>query len=737
MHWHVKFLLILIFLVLCIGCGSNDVIEPEVVSGVSSAQSDGIGVEPTFKDTLSGFMALHDTVATLDSMIIVLGVIDSLVIVRENYATRLVAEIDAFIQVQDSLKDAGQVELDYQINNGGSVRSQNLARMIMVKADEKLVNLSWLNEIVHTDTFIGKYETASVTPIPVDTTISDNQLSSAQSVSSSIQVVVSSSSDLLSSMVETVVDKDSVVEDSLGNNPPQFTNPDEAFISVKSGSEIIIDMLGSDLDGDSIWGMPVEGRTPSQGTLAFNEGTALYTPHIGFRGEESFAVALSDGRGGVIEKEIVVLILPDHTPKSNALSLDGVDDMVSLPLANIDFTTGITVGMWVKWPDAPGAGAIFEIATIDSTYIGLYSEGTSDNQIRLEINNQNTSNILTSTADAVVPGEWTHLAVVISGTGNVSIYCNGKTWGSKDLIVPRGGAIRSFYMGGSSVYADQFFNGVIDEVILWGNALTQKSVAKSRFEKVSETELLYVPFEESAPLISVIEKVSDTYGALINMEGSEWVSSFTGPETLTVSATDFGAIENEGPYLLLHGQEIDFSAVPNSGNFFDKWVVKKGSLIIPDSANPEIRVSISEATHIEARFYDFITDTVTVEFERDFDKQANNSTLTLLKDSDVTYVRPTAQWYTFYWSNIMLLAGDYKIVCRAAIGSNSDVILRYAYDDVWTSDFRQSGLYKSPKEFQEFDIGSITVNKEGSASFKMTIGSLNLDLDWFKLVKTE
>ncbi|MGL1903051.1 MAG: Ig-like domain-containing protein [Fibrobacterales bacterium] len=739
MHWHVKKVIVFICVLLCIGCGSNDVTDIQVESVASSAQSEmsSSGVIHTFMDTLNAFTALHDTVIALDSLISAVGALDSLVEVREEFATRLVTEVDAFLQLQDSLKIVGQTELDYQINTGGPAFDQGVAQMIIIKADEKIGKLSWLNEVVHADGFIEKYGAITIPPISEETTQPEPGLSSALLLSSLESTQLSSSIDLSSSSVDSTPIEDSIVGDSMVNNAPQFTNAAEAFISVKPGSEIIIDMLGSDLDGDSIWGVAVEGNMPSQGTLVFDDGIGVFTPHIGFRGEEAFSVALNDGNGGIAEKNIVVLILPDHIPQNNAIVFDGLDDRVSLPLTSIDFSTGVTINLWVKWPDVKDSGTIFELVTIDSTHVGLYSEGSSNKQVRLEINNLNTSNELISNIDAVRYGEWTHLSVIFNGGGGAAIYCNGQLWGFKDLIVPRGGEIRSFSIGGSVIYSDQFFSGSIDEVTMWNSILSQESIAQSQFDTVSEAPLLYVPFEESEPLISVNEKISDTYGTLVNMEGTEWTTSFTGPETLTVSATEYGSVDNAGLYQVVHGQEKTFIAVPNDDDFFDQWVVVKGSLVLPDSSEPEITVSVSEATHIEARFIDFITDTVTIEFEENIDEQANRGNLTVATESGVTYVRPSNQWYTFYWSNVPLLVGEYKVVCRASLGSDSDVLLRYAYDDKWTPDFKKTGLYKSSTEFQEFDIGSISVKKEGSASLQLTVGSLNLNLDWFKLVKME
>ena len=160
-----------------------------------------------------------------------------------------------------------------------------------------------------------------------------------------------------------------------------------------------------------------------------------------------------------------------------AAEFDGVDDRVTLPPANFNYSGGLTLAAWIK-PSGPGT---------PSKAIVSFSAGAGSNDIwlgwqpgiGLEILLTDTvAGGTRSAADNVEPqvDVWEHCVVTIDAGGNAKLYRNGVETGSGFVSLPANVARNQNYIG-HSVYNDPF-PGCIDDVRVYTRALSSAEISE-------------------------------------------------------------------------------------------------------------------------------------------------------------------------------------------------------------------------------------------------------------------
>jgi hypothetical protein len=158
----------------------------------------------------------------------------------------------------------------------------------------------------------------------------------------------------------------------------------------------------------------------------------------------------------------------------SALSFDGVNDIVTVPDANsLDLATGMTLEAWVK-PSALGTGwhaAVFKEQTAGLAY-SLYANGnTSRPSVHV---NPGTETDTRGTAQLAL-NTWSHLTGTYDGT-TLRLYVNGTLVSSKAVsgpLVSSSGALR---IGGDTIWSDEYFAGLIDEVRVYSRPLSAAEI---------------------------------------------------------------------------------------------------------------------------------------------------------------------------------------------------------------------------------------------------------------------
>ena len=156
-----------------------------------------------------------------------------------------------------------------------------------------------------------------------------------------------------------------------------------------------------------------------------------------------------------------------------ALSFDGVNDIVSVPDANsLDLTSGMTLEAWVK-PSALGSAwrtAILKERTGNLVY-GLYA-GTNTGKPAGEAWIGDYQEIFGTSALPL--NTWTHLTVTFDGATE-RLYVGGIQTASRTVtgaMTPSTGALK---IGGNTVWGE-WFQGLIDEVRIYNRALSTTEI---------------------------------------------------------------------------------------------------------------------------------------------------------------------------------------------------------------------------------------------------------------------
>ncbi len=203
----------------------------------------------------------------------------------------------------------------------------------------------------------------------------------------------------------------------------------------KGSGQIAIDTSGYDNNGiiyEATWS--TEGKTPS------GKGYAL-----------SF-----DGSNDYIE-------------------LDGSDDYIGGDAANLDFgsNTDWTVSMWIKTTQT--VGVLISHRSSVSVFI-RWRAFLNTGRIQLNINDNNT-NVALLGGVVVNNGLWHHFLWVNDRDGNSSMYVDGVF--DKEISMSAIGnlsAVNVFQIGADTIAGAYYFNGEIDEVRVYNQALSQAQI---------------------------------------------------------------------------------------------------------------------------------------------------------------------------------------------------------------------------------------------------------------------
>ena len=169
----------------------------------------------------------------------------------------------------------------------------------------------------------------------------------------------------------------------------------------------------------------------------------------------------------------------------SALDFDGTDDLVSIAdHADLDLTDSFTIEAWVR-PDALGN---WSSPISKASWTG----GLSGYSLAADYRGFPTGIVLNAGASAgaadtsALPtdGTWKHLAFTSDGT-TLKLYIDGQLAGSQTAIAAAPTAA-DLQIGHSQVSTGKYFDGAIDEVRLYDQALDQSQVQSDRDTGVSD-----------------------------------------------------------------------------------------------------------------------------------------------------------------------------------------------------------------------------------------------------------
>jgi glucose/arabinose dehydrogenase len=198
--------------------------------------------------------------------------------------------------------------------------------------------------------------------------------------------------------------------------------------------------------------------------------------------EETSGTTVTDVSGGGHTGTISGAARSTSGRFGRALSFDGVNDWVTVPDANtLDLTTGLTMSAWVN-PTA--LGTMWRTVLIKEQPGGLIYALYAGNGTSKPAGHVFTTAELRASGPAnTAPNTWTHLAVTWNGT-TIRTFVNGAEVAS----APAPGVVRTstgaLRIGGTAVWTE-WFSGLIDEVRLYGRALTPAEIQGDMTRPVS------------------------------------------------------------------------------------------------------------------------------------------------------------------------------------------------------------------------------------------------------------
>ena len=157
-----------------------------------------------------------------------------------------------------------------------------------------------------------------------------------------------------------------------------------------------------------------------------------------------------------------------------ALHFDGSDDLVTMPTNLASTLTDATFAVRVRW-DGDGAWQrIFDFGSSTSNYFALIATTGGGTQFTIRTTAANAQAL---NGPALPVGEWTHLAVTLSGNTG-TYYVNGAAVATGMITHNPADVTQSAnYLGDSQFTADPLFAGALDDFRIYNRGLTGGEVA--------------------------------------------------------------------------------------------------------------------------------------------------------------------------------------------------------------------------------------------------------------------
>ncbi len=195
---------------------------------------------------------------------------------------------------------------------------------------------------------------------------------------------------------------------------------------------------------------------------------------------------------------------------NSALSFDGTNDYVQIPHSSslTGFTSAFTVSAWIQLDNTSRRQAIAQkydnggqagwFIEYDGSRIKMFASADGSNYRNWE------------TYFAPTVGQWYHIAVVWVANQVPTFYIDGQagtTWGSNTISSIYNNSGTPLYIG-KCPYASRYFDGKIDEMKIYSQALSAQEVAKEAEAKTTYIGLSGYVTSPSA-LQSIIDVMND------------------------------------------------------------------------------------------------------------------------------------------------------------------------------------------------------------------------------------
>jgi hypothetical protein len=159
------------------------------------------------------------------------------------------------------------------------------------------------------------------------------------------------------------------------------------------------------------------------------------------------------------------------------MRFDGLDDMIDVADSNsLDLTRGTTLMAWVQADDQGGWRTILMKERQDGLAYALYSNnGAASAGHPVGYVRTGGADRPVVAQDSATSGRWMHIAMTF-GAGKMRMYVNGVLERMETAAGTMPVSDRPLRMGGNTVWPDEFFSGVMDEVRVYDRSLSEVEI---------------------------------------------------------------------------------------------------------------------------------------------------------------------------------------------------------------------------------------------------------------------
>lgn len=265
-----------------------------------------------------------------------------------------------------------------------------------------------------------------------------------------------------------------------GYHVKRASSPGGPFATIASGITDLLTYSDSGLPPGTYFYV-VTADTPSGESGASNVAKAITanTLHTRLSFNETSGTTAADATGNGHTGTLINGAAWAAGKSGNALSLDGVDDYLSLPAGFVKDLSDFTIATWVYWNSARTWERVFDFGSGTKQYMFLTPRNNNGvAQFSISTTHGWDSQIISSNA-ALPAGQWVHVAVTLSA-GVGTLYVNGNVVGTNTEMsfAPfRLDGTSQNWIGRSQWSADPYFKGRIDDFRIYHGALSAAKIA--------------------------------------------------------------------------------------------------------------------------------------------------------------------------------------------------------------------------------------------------------------------
>lgn len=160
-----------------------------------------------------------------------------------------------------------------------------------------------------------------------------------------------------------------------------------------------------------------------------------------------------------------------------SLVFDGDDDYVDVSTWSGDASEGFTVALWAR-PTATNSGARFiDFGNGPGSDNIIFGRSNTSTDFFFEVYDGSSSTKVTALCN-LINNSWHHYAATVDSEGNTVLYKDGMSVATGTVNVPRNLSRSNMYIGRSNWEDDGYYEGEMDELRLYGRALTSAEIVE-------------------------------------------------------------------------------------------------------------------------------------------------------------------------------------------------------------------------------------------------------------------